>query len=53
MNLSDWRKAATLVTQHKQEASMADSDQSSSMQLSRVAIDDSGPLQCIMAHTCP
>ena len=42
MNLSDWRKAAALVTQHKQEAAMADSDQLSSMPLSQIAIDDSG-----------
>ena len=43
MNLSDWRKAATLVTQHKQEAAMAETDQLSSMPLSQIAIDDSGP----------
>ena len=43
MNPSDWRKAATLVTQHKQEVTMADTDQSSSMPLSQIAIDDSGP----------
>ena len=43
MNLSDWRKAAALVTQHKQEAAMADSDQLSSMPLSQIAIDDSSP----------
>ena len=43
MNLSDWIKAATLVTQHKQEAAMAEMDQLSSMPLSRIAIDDSGP----------
>ena len=43
MNPSDWRKAASLVTQHKQEAAMADSDQLSSMPLSQIAIDDSGP----------
>ena len=42
MNPSDWRKAATLVTQHKQEATMVDSDQLSSMPLSQKAIDDSG-----------
>ena len=34
MNLSDWRKAATLVTQHKQKATMAETDQLSSMPLS-------------------
>ena len=27
MNPSDWIKAATLVTQHKQEAAMAETDQ--------------------------
>ena len=43
MNVSDWRKAATLVTQHKQEATMVDMDQLSSMPLSQIAIDDSGP----------
>ena len=43
MNPSDWRKAAALVTQHKQEATMADMDQLSSMPLSQIAIDDSGP----------
>ena len=42
MNPSDWRKTATLVTQHKQEAAMADTDQLSSMPLSQIAIDDSG-----------
>ena len=41
MNLSDWRKAAALVTQHKQEATMAEMDQLSSMPLSQIAIDDS------------
>ena len=43
MNPSDWRKAAALVTQHKQEATMAEMDQLSSMSLSQIAIDDSGP----------
>ena len=43
MNPSDWRKAATLVTQHKQEATMAELVQLSSMPLSQIAIDDSGP----------
>ena len=42
MNPSDWRKAAALVTQHKQEAAMADTDQLSSMSLSQIAIYDSG-----------
>ena len=43
MNPSDWIKAAALVTQHKQEATMVDTDQLSSMPLSLIAIDDSGP----------
>ena len=43
MSPSDWRKAAALVTQHKQEAAMADIDQLSSMPLSQIAIIDSGP----------
>ena len=38
MNPSDWRKAVTLVTQHKQEAAMAETDQLSS----EIAIDESG-----------
>ena len=42
MNPLDWRKAAALVTQHKQEATMAEMDQLSSMPLSQIAIDDSG-----------
>ena len=42
MNPSDWRKAAALVTQHKQEATMAETDQLSSMPLSEISIDDSG-----------
>ena len=37
MNLSDWRKAATLAIQHKQAATMADTDQLSSMPLSQIA----------------
>ena len=44
INPSDWRKAAALVTQHKQEAAMAEMDQLSSMPLSNIAIDDSGLL---------
>ena len=43
MNPLDWRKAAALVTQHKQEATMAEMDQLSSMPLSQIAIDDGGP----------
>ena len=43
MNLSDWIKAAALVTQHKQKAATRDTDQLSSMPLSQLAVDDSGP----------
>ena len=43
MNASDWAKAAALVTQHKQEAATAEADQLSSMPLSQLAMDDSGP----------
>ena len=43
MNPSDWIKAATLVTQHKQEAATAEADQLSSMPLSQLAMDDSSP----------
>ena len=43
MNPSDWIKAAALVTQHKQEAATTETDQLSSMPLSQIAIDDSGP----------
>ena len=42
-NLSDWIKAATLITQRKQEAATADTDQLGSMALSQLAMDDSGP----------
>ena len=43
MNPSDWIKAAALVTQHKQEVATSDTDQLSSMPLSQLAMDDSGP----------
>ena len=43
MNPSDWIKAGALVTQHKQETAMAEMDQLSSMPLSQIATDDSGP----------
>ena len=43
MNPSDWVKAATLVTQHKQEAAMAEADHLCSMPLSQLAMDDSRP----------
>ena len=42
MNLSDWIKAAALVTQYKQEAATADTDQLSSIPLSQLAMNDSG-----------
>ena len=41
MNPSDWIKAATLITQQKQEAATTDTDQLSSMPLSQLAMDDS------------
>ena len=43
MNPSDWIMAATLITQQKQEAATADTDQLSSMPLSQLAMDDSSP----------
>ena len=43
MNLSDWIKAAALLTHHKQEAATVEADQLGSMPLSQIAIDDSGP----------
>ena len=43
MNPSDWIKAAALVTQHKQEAAIAETDQLSSMPLSQIVMDDSSP----------
>ena len=43
MNPSDWIKAAALVTQHKQKAATSETDQLSSMPLSQIAMDDSGP----------
>ena len=44
MNPSDWRKAAALVSQHKQETATAETDQLNSMPLSEISIDDSGLL---------
>ena len=41
MNLSDWIKAAALVTQHKQEAAITETDQLSSIPLNQIAMDDS------------
>ena len=43
MNASDWIKAATLIMQQKQEAATANTNQLSSMPLSQLAMDDSGP----------
>ena len=43
MNLSDWIKAATSITQQNQEAATVGTDQLSSMPLSQLAMDDSGP----------
>ena len=43
MNPSDWIKATALVTQHKQKAAIAETDQLSSMPLSQIVMDDSGP----------
>ena len=40
MNTADWIKAAALVTQHKQEAAMAEMDQLSSMLLSQIAMQN-------------
>ena len=51
MNPSDWKKAAILVSQHKQEVAMAEMDQLSSMSLSQIAIDDSG-LPIVHYGTC-
>ena len=42
MNPLDWRKAAALVTQHKQAATTAETDQLDSMPFSEISIDDSG-----------
>ena len=44
MNPLDWRKAATLVSQNKQAATTAETNQLSSMPLSEISIDDSGLL---------
>ena len=41
--MSDWTKAAASVTQHKQEATTAETDQLRGMPLSQIAMDDSGP----------
>ena len=43
MNPSDWIKATALVTQHKHDAAIAEMDQLSSMPLSQIAMDESGP----------
>ena len=44
MNPLDWRKAAALVSQHKQAATTAETDQFNSMPLNKISIDDSGLL---------
>ena len=44
MNPSNRRKAAALVSQHKQAATTAETDQLSSMPLYKISIDDSGLL---------
>ena len=44
MNPSDWRKAAVLISQHKQAAATAETDQLNSMPLSKISIDDSNLL---------
>ena len=44
MNPSDWRKTAALVSQHKQAAATAETEQLNSMPLSKISIDDSGLL---------
>ena len=44
MNPSDWRKAAALVSQHKQAATTAETDQLSSILLSEISVDDSSLL---------
>ena len=41
MNPSDWIKAVALVTQHRQETAITETDQLSSMPLSQLAMDDS------------
>ena len=44
MNPSNWRKASALVSQHKQAATTAETDQLSSIPLSKISIDDGSPL---------
>ena len=55
MNPSDWIKAAALVTQQKQEAATAETDQLISMPLSQIAMDDTcntcSALQHAHAHS--
>ena len=43
MNASDWEKAAALVNQHKHAEATAQTEQLSSMPLSALSLDDSGP----------
>ena len=44
MNPLDWRKATTLVSQHKQAATTVETDPLNSMPLSEISVDDSCPL---------
>ena len=53
MNPSDWIKAATLITQQKQEAATTDTDQLSSMPLSQLAMMTVAHQWCTMEFTCP
>ena len=41
MNVSDWRKAAALISQQQDAAATAQTDQLSSMPLSALSLDDS------------
>ena len=43
MNALDWRKATAFLTQQKQTATTAQTEQLSSMPLSVLSLDDSGP----------
>ena len=45
MNASDWHKATTLITQQKSAATTAQTDELSSILLSTLSLDDSGPPQ--------
>ena len=43
MNASDWRKAAALISQQQDATAAMQTDQLSSMPLSALSLDDSGP----------